>query len=502
MVSKRDRAINVVNADKFVADLMAAFTKDPGDLSSLSGIALGTIFTVITSVFGGIILAHVIAWKIAIVLLAAVPVMIVAGFLRLRTLSVSEIRHREAYREATNLAAEACRSRKTVAALGMEQHLLEEYRQALRKPFREIRRFTFISSTLLAFCLAISYFVYALAYWWGSKQVRDGMYSTRQFFTVLPAMLFSAQAAGQLFSLSPEIARAKTAAKSVFTLLEARPTILTMAACPSEKTLVSGTSTPQDFVLDAKSRNIKILFDAVSLSYAGNSKKKALRRVNMSIVDGQTVALVGPSGGGKSSTIALIERFFDPTEGSILLDGVDIREMDVKDLRKTMGLVSQEPDLFPGSISYNVKLGAAPGEAVTDEAVMAACKKCGLHDFITSLPDGYNTECGSSGTSKLSGGQRQRVAIARALVRDPQILLLDEPTSALDAHSEAQVQAALAAAARGRTTVVVAHRLASVQRADKIFVFDQGRVIASGTHAQLVQRCPLYASMAKAQSLG
>jgi len=314
--------------------------------------------------------------------------------------------------------------------------------------------------------------------------------------------LFSAQAAGQLFSLSPEIARAKTAAKSVFTLLEARPSILNLPASISEKKLGSGTSTPPDFVLDAKSRNIKILFDKVSLSYAGNSTKKALRRVNMSIADGQTVALVGPSGGGKSSTIALIERFFDPTEGSVLLDGVDLRDMDVKDLRKVIGLVSQEPDLFPGSISYNVKLGAAPGTLVDDAAVEAACQKCGLHDFITSLPDGYNTECGSSGTSKLSGGQRQRVAIARALVRDPQILLLDEPTSALDAHSEAQVQAALAAAARGRTTIVVAHRLASVQRADRIFVFDQGRVIASGTHAQLVQRCPLYASMAKAQSLG
>lgn len=480
---------------------MLAFTKDPGDLSCLSGIALGTIFTVITSVFGGIILAHVVAWKIAVVLLAAVPLMVASGYLRLRTLTLSEVRHREAYGGANSLAAEACRSRKTVAALGLEEHLLTEYRSSLQKPFKEIRRFIIISSTLLAFCLAISYFVYALAYWWGSKQVRDGLYSPRQFFTVLPALLFSAQAAGQLFSLSPEIARAKTAARSVFKLLDAQASIMTIKS-DEKKTPESQTSTPPESVFQEKLTGVaKLQFDNVSLSYAGNSSRKALNKINISIAAGQTVAFVGPSGGGKSSTIALIERFFDPTEGAVRLDGVNLRNMDVRALRKTMGLVAQDPDLFPGSIRYNVKLGGAPGTEVSDAAVEDACRRCGLHDFITSLPDGYNTDCGAGSTAKLSGGQRQRLAIARALVRDPAILLLDEPTSALDAHSEAHVQATLAAAARGRTTVVVAHRLASVLRADRIFVFDQGRVVAAGTHAELVRDCALYAGMAKAQSL-
>jgi ABC-type multidrug transport system fused ATPase/permease subunit len=359
---------------------------------------------------------------------------------------------------------------------------------------------------LLAFCLAISYFVYALAYWWGSKQVRDGNYTTRDFFTVLPALLFSAQAAGQLFSLSPEIARAKTAARSIFSLLEAKSTILDMDSDGEKTAVASSASTLHDVgpINNEKTKAPpKLQFDSVTLSYPGNSTKQALKKINMSITTGQSVAFVGPSGGGKSSTIALIERFFDPTSGSVLLDGTDIRTLNVRDLRRTMALVSQEPDLFPGTIAYNVSLGAAPGtpQPLPQSTIESACKKCGIHDFIVSLPEGYNTPCGSGGTSKLSGGQKQRLAIARALIRDPQILLLDEPTSALDAHSEAHVQAALTEAARGRTTIIVAHRLASVVRCDRIFVFDQGRVIAGGTHNQLVQKCGLYAGMAKAQSL-
>lgn len=199
--------------------------------------------------------------------------------------------------------------------------------------------------------------------------------------------------------------------------------------------------------------------------------------------------------------MALIERFYDTTDGAILYDGVDIRDMDVRTLRSHMGLVSQDPDLFSGSIMYNIKLGAPSGQSVTEEEVQAACKKCGLHDFITSLPEGYNTDCGSSSSSQMSGGQKQRLAIARALVRNPELLLLDEPTSALDAHSEAHVQNTLAEAAKGRTTVIVAHRLASIQHVDRIFVFEHGRIVAQGTHTELVAEGGLYASMAKAQSL-
>lgn len=196
--------------------------------------------------------------------------------------------------------------------------------------------------------------------------------------------------------------------------------------------------------------------------------------------------------------MALIERFFDPTSGSMIFDGIDYRDMDVRELRNRMGLVSQDADLFPGSISYNLKLGCASNQTVTDADIQAACQKCGLHEFISSLPDGYNTDCSSG----LSGGQAQRLCIARALIRNPEVLLLDEPTSALDAHSEAHVQAALLEeASKDRTTIMVAHRLASIQHVDRIFVFEHGSVVESGTHSELVEQNGLYASMAKAQSL-
>ncbi|KAI7543528.1 hypothetical protein KC317_g16271 [Hortaea werneckii] len=175
--------------------------------------------------------------------------------------------------------------------------------------------------------------------------------------------------------------------------------------------------------------------------------------------------------------------------------------MDLQALRDKISLVSQEPDLFPGSIAYNVKLGRSSRQTVTDADVEHACRQCGLHDFIISLPEGYNTECGSAGSSRLSGGQRQRVAIARALIRNPEVLLLDEPTSALDAHSEQLVKRSLEDAAQGRTTVVVAHRLASIQHAHRIYVLDQGTVVEEGSHEELVKKGGLYSSMAKAQSI-
>lgn len=328
------------------------------------------------------------------------------------------------------------------------------------------------------------------------------MYTTTDFFIVLPALLFSAQSAGQLFSLSPEIARAKTAARSVFALLDEEPSIM-RERDPMSSTQNSGPGEKSESLersITSVDAATKLEFRDVTLLYP-NSSKAALKNINISIARGQSVAFVGPSGAGKSSAMALIERFWDPTSGAMLFDGVDMRSEDVRWVRSHMGLVSQDPDLFSGSIAYNVKLGAPSGGSVTDEQVVEACKKCGLHDFIQSLPEGYNTESGSSSSSRLSGGQKQRLAIARALVRNPEVLLLDEVTSALDAQTEAHVQAALAEAAKDRTTVVVAHRLASIQHVDMIYVFDQGRVVEQGTHAELVEQGGLYASMAKAQSL-
>jgi ABC-type multidrug transport system fused ATPase/permease subunit len=197
----------------------------------------------------------------------------------------------------------------------------------------------------------------------------------------------------------------------------------------------------------------------------------------------------------------LIERFYDPNSGVVLLDGRDIRTEDVETHRAKLGLVEQEPDLFPGSIAFNIGLGAKPGVQVTQEDIENVTKKCGMHEFIMSLPEGYSTDVGSRG-SKFSGGQKQRIAIARALIRDPEVLLLDEATSQLDASTEREIRTAIAAAASGRTTVMIAHRLSSVQHADRIFVFEAGKIVEQGKHDELVAAGGIYSGMVAAQELG
>ncbi|KAL1610377.1 hypothetical protein SLS60_002044 [Paraconiothyrium brasiliense] len=461
--------------------LMAKLNMDSGHISGLSGVILGTFFSIATSVIGGMILAHIVAWKIAIVLLAAVPVMLLAGFFRLRILAKAQERHETAYNSAAALASEACSAIQTVAALGRERDFLNRYRAAIQKPYEESMRFNVLGT-----------------YWWGSRQVRAGNYGQRDFFVVLPALLFSAQAAGQLFSLAPEITRARTAAQSVFALHDEKPTIIDSVKITGDYQR-KAHSTPA--IANGSSHNVRgeVEFRGVSLHYATRPDVAALNDVSFSIRPGEYVAFVGRSGAGKSSTVHLIERFFDPTAGSVYVDGEDIRSCDVQLHRARLGLVEQEPDLFPGSVKFNIGLGKV-GPEPTEEAIIEVAKKCELHEFIMSLPEGYNTEVGAHG-SKLSGGQRQRLAIARAVIRDPEILMLDEATSQLDANTEREIRKAIAAASKGRTTIMIAHRLASVQHADCIFVFEAGKIVEQGRHDELVSIGGIYAGMVAAQEL-
>ncbi|KAI9052998.1 hypothetical protein LZ554_003268 [Drepanopeziza brunnea f. sp. 'monogermtubi'] len=490
--------------------LTSVISMDAGHLSGLSGVIIGTTVSALVSVVGGAILAHVVAWKIAIVLFACSPVVVLAGFLRLRVLAKVEEKNQHAYTEAASLASEACSNIRTVAALGTEKLTSERFYAAVGKSQKETFKGTAFGNLILAFAFAITLFVYALAYWWGAKNVRSGEYTSRQFFTVMPAILAAAQVTGQVFSLAPDIARAKGAASRVFALHDQKPTIDTQSSCPSATTTppLSSPSTPsstslassQDSSQEKASPIGAITFRNVSLTYATRPSAPAIVNLNLAIRAGETVALVGRSGAGKSSAISLIERFYDPTSGSILLDGVDIKSVPVSEHRARISLVAQDPDLFAGSVAFNVGIGARPGHVASIEEVVAACKAVGIHEFISSLPDGYSTQCGTNG-SQLSGGQKQRVAIARAYIRNPEILLLDEASSALDSHSEAQIQEAISKASRQRTTIMIAHRLTSVQRADRILVFDQGRVVEEGRHEELVRMGGIYEQMVKAQSL-
>jgi ATP-binding cassette subfamily B (MDR/TAP) protein 1 len=242
-----------------------------------------------------------------------------------------------------------------------------------------------------------------------------------------------------------------------------------------------------------------IEFRDVHFRYPSRPEQPVLRGLNLDIRPGQYVALVGASGCGKSTTIALLERFYDPLAGGVYIDGKEISTLNVNEYRSFVALVSQEPTLYQGSIKDNILLGS-PLDHVPDEAIEFACREANIYDFIVSLPEGFNTIVGSKG-ALLSGGQKQRIAIARALIRDPKVLLLDEATSALDSESEHVVQAALDKAAKGRTTIAVAHRLSTIQKADVIYVFDQGRIVEAGTHSELMRKNGRYAELVNLQSL-
>lgn len=340
---------------------MASVETDVGHLSGLSGIIVGTKISVLVSVIGGIVLAHIVAWKIAVVLLSAVPVVVLAGFMPLRLLSKIEERHETAYNFAAALASEGCRSIRTVAASDRERQIFQQYHEALEDPYRQSFKFNVLGNLMLVISLAITCFVYALAYYWGSQQVREGYYTQQDCFIVLPTLLFSAQSSGQLFSLAPELTLAKTAAENVLRLHDSQPSLM-RGPNPTSRTIrgssnqhlnsdMKGTEKDQESLCDGDHekpatptlpmtnlatlecvathklssmnplRCGSIQLEDVSLVYPSRPKKAILQNVTLRIEPGQFVGIVGPAGAGKSSLIALLQRFYDPVCGTVSMNG-------------------------------------------------------------------------------------------------------------------------------------------------------------------------------------
>jgi subfamily B ATP-binding cassette protein MsbA len=318
----------------------------------------------------------------------------------------------------------------------------------------------------------------ALVFVYAGWRAKSGAITPGVFFGFLTALLAAGQSLRQVANLQTVFSEGLTAARRLFSALDVEPTIVDPA---DAKPLPAGDGV--------------IALDNVSFSYGGEIP--ALTKVSITAKRGETVALVGPSGGGKSSILNLIPRFYDVTGGAVTLDGHDVRSVTLASLRDRIALVTQEPFLFDDTIRANIAY-ARPD--ATDAQIQAAAEQAAAHEFISALPGGYDTGVGEAG-ARLSGGQRQRIAIARAFLKDAPILLLDEATSALDTESEAQVQAALERLMAGRTTILIAHRLSTVKGADRIYVIDKGQVVETGTHAELVRLKGLYARLAKAQDL-
>jgi ATP-binding cassette, subfamily B (MDR/TAP), member 1 len=480
--------------------LLNFITEDSSALGGLTGSVIGTIFSISVNLVVAIILTHIVAWKIALVCLAAVPLMLGSGVMQLRELARFEEKHEQAFARSISITVEAVNTIKAAAALSLEQEILNTYRRSLKAPRKETAKASAYANFWLSFSYSMGNFIYALAYWWGAKLIIAGEYTPAQFFIVVIALLVSAQLWSQMFTLAPEVSRAKGAIGRILGLIDAGSS-RTLDPEPGESRgkekdveAALGVDSP---LLKEADTGLSVSFDNVRFSYPGRPNHEVLKGLDIVIQPGQFAALVGPSGAGKSTILALLERMYPlpANSGTITLSGLDIARAPSLSFRDAIGLVPQSPVLFDGTVAFNISLGGAPPPAPAPSRpdVEEACRLAHMHDAVAALPQGYDTPCGAGG-GQLSGGQRQRLAIARALVRRPRLLLLDEGTSALDAESEAALREGLdAVRAGGRTTVLaVAHRLHTIRQADVIFLVEDGRCVDRGRHEELIVRSEAY----------
>ncbi|ORX89406.1 multidrug resistance protein MDR [Basidiobolus meristosporus CBS 931.73] len=463
--------------------LVSSLATDATNVQGMSGSTLGSALQALVIIGVGFIVALAYGWQMTLVVMVSIPVLIGAGIVKMRLFMNFQQDTRTIYEKSAQLACEAASSIRTVASLTREQDVTHTYHVSLEEPHRAGKKNAFIASLVFAGSQSVIYLINCLAFWYGGNLFAEGKYTEEQFFVVFMAIVTGAQSAGNAFAFVPNIGRAKASASSIFALLDRVPLIDTWKELGKRVEHISG---------HIELRN-------VHFTYPTRPEIPVLRGLNLTVMPGQFAALVGPSGCGKSTVVGLVERFYDVQSGSVLLDGEDIRNSNINDIRKQIALVSQDVSLYDMSIAENIRFGLV-GRIPSQAEIEEAAKKANIHEFILGLPQGYDTQLGNKGC-QLSGGQKQRIAIARALIRNPKILLLDEATSALDAQSEKVVQAALDNAAKGRTTIAVAHRLSTIQRADTIFVINNGAVAEKGTHEELLALHGQYHNLVYQQNL-
>ena len=382
--------------------------------------------------------------------------------------------------DASAIAAEVLNAIPVVQSYTAEQRETERFTASTNHAFETAVRRSVARSVLVAFIIIATSAALLWGLYQGTQAVMAGRISPGDLGQTVLYVIILASAFAILGEVYGDLQRAAGATERLMELLASRSPI-TSPSNPAPAPVLSAGSA--------------IKFDSVSFCYPSRPAQPALRGFSLAVQPGQTVAIVGPSGAGKSTVFQLLLRFYDPAAGRMVLDGVVTRDMALHDLRQRIGIVPQDAVIFSSSALENIRYGKPEA---SDEAVKAAAQAAFAHEFITALPEGYHTFLGERGV-RLSGGQRQRIAIARAMLKNPPLLLLDEATSALDAESERMVQAALESAMRDRTTLVIAHRLATVQKADLIVVLDHGVLVEQGTHAELVARGGVYAGLAALQ---
>ncbi|QCD80147.1 ATP-binding cassette [Vigna unguiculata] len=454
----------------------ARLSSDAAAVRALVGDALGLLVQNVATAVGSLVIAFQASWQLAFIVLVLAPLLLLNGYVQFKFMKGFSADAKKLYEGASQVANDAVGSIRTVASFCAEKRVMELYQEKCEGPIKAGIRRGVISGLSYGVSFFMLYAVYALSFYAGARLVEDGKSTFSDVFRVFFAFSMAAMGISQSGSLVPDSTSSKSAAASVFAILDRKSQI--------------DPSDDSGFTLEEVKGEIE--FKNVSFKYPTRPDVQIFRDLCLTIRSGKTVALVGESGSGKSTVISLLLRFYDPDSGHITVDGKEIQSMQVKWLRQQMGLVSQEPVLFNDSIRANIAYGK--GGDATEAEVIGAAELANAHNFISGLQEGYETIVGERGI-QLSGGQKQRVAIARAIVKNPKILLLDEATSALDAESEKVVQDALERVMVSRTTIVVAHRLSTIKGADLIAVIKNGVIAEKGTHEALLRKEGDYASL-------
>ena len=460
-------------------DIMSRLTADTTLLQSIIGSSFSIALRSVISFFGALIMLVFTNAKLSLIVLIATPVILLPILYfgrRVRNLSRLS---QDSVANVGSYAGEIIQNIKTVQSFTQETLEKKAFGEEVEHAFTVAKKRIRQRSILTAVVILAVFGALCAMLWFGGRDVIVGNMSGGDLGAFIFYATLMALSLASLSEVYGEIQRAIGAAERLMELLNAPVEIFS----------------PSFIKEQAESLPAEIKFSELSFYYPSRPDIAALDTFDLSISKGKVVALVGPSGAGKSSLFALLQRFYDPQEGSISFGGCDIRELDLTSLRRQIGVVEQHPTLFTGDVMYNIRYGMPDA---SDDQVIEAAKAAHADEFIRRLPDGYKSDLGEQGV-RLSGGQRQRIAIARALLKNPKILLLDEATSALDAESEKKVQLALEKLMDGRTTVIIAHRLSTILHADLIVVMDDGKKIAQGSHEELLKSSSLYARLANLQ---
>ncbi|OIW13445.1 hypothetical protein TanjilG_05335 [Lupinus angustifolius] len=459
--------ISFFDMETNTGEVIGRMSGDTVLIQEAMGEKVGKFMQLISTFIGGFVIAFVKGWLLTVVMLSIIPLLIVSGASMAILIGRMASKGQRAYAKAANVAEQTIGSIRTVASFTGGKQAVSSYNTFLGYACKAGVYEGFVSGMGLGMVMFLIFFGYGLAVWLGAKMIMEKGYNGGTVINIIVAVITASKSLGQASPSMNAFAAGQAAAYKMFQTIERKPDIDSYD--PNGKTIedIHGEIELRDVYFSYPARPEELIFNGFSLH----------------ITSGSTTALVGESGSGKSTVISLIERFYDPHEGEVLIDGVNVKEFQIRWIRGKIGLVSQEPVLFASSIKDNIAYGK---EGATVEEIRAAAKLANAAKFIDKLPQGMDTMVGEHGT-QLSGGQKQRIAIARAILKDPRILLLDEATSALDAESERLVQEALDRIMGNRTTVVVAHRLSTVRNADMIAVIHRGRMVEKGTHIELLK---------------